>query len=114
MKFVRFVCELYGRLELYKKIDEILEHVSQSFQQTGKSLKPMLLKQFYSVVTWCFTTKQFPAAQHVIRWLVSNGLHLEDLSPKANILRDLELLAVEFAREDLLAENDRLKAALQE
>ena len=114
MKYIRFLCELYGRLEIHEKIDELLEDKLKHLQRGGQSAKHVLLRQSYSVAGWCLYNEQFHAAQRVLCWLVWNGGHLLELSTKRSILRDLEVLARKVEREDLVEENDRLKIALQQ
>ena len=113
IKYVRFVCELYGRLGILDKIDSTLGDLMEPFQDRGESDEQVLFKQLYLVVDWCLVTKQFLAAQGVISWLAANGVHLLDASTKARALHDLEALGGTLENEDFVAENNRLKAALQ-
>lgn len=114
MQYIRFLCELYGRQELHKKTDKLLEDMLKFLQRGGESAKHVLLEQSYSVAQWCVITEQYPTAQRVLCWLVSNGGHLLDLSMKFNIFHDLEVLASKVRTKDLVEENNLLKVALQQ
>ena len=100
--YVRFVIELYGRLELGVKIDKILETMLPVFQNGGYEQQQLLAKQVFSVIRWCSKTEQNTAAYHVALWLITNG-NL-DISSKTACLRDLESLAERLGKGDLARE----------
>ena len=102
IRYVRFVIELYGRLELGVKIDKILETMLPDFQNGGHEQQQLLAKQVVSVIRWCSKTEQNAAAYHVTLWLISNG-NL-DISLKTACLRDLESLAERLGKEDMARE----------
>lgn len=71
MFYVRFVIELYGRLELDVKINQILDSMLTNVQQ-GHEQQLFFQDRIISVIKWSSNAKQNAAAHRVLLWLTTN------------------------------------------
>lgn len=111
MVYVRFAIELYGRLEMDEKIDEVLETMLPVFQEGGDEQQQRLTDQITSVVKRCSNTKQDAAAHRVLLWLTTNG-NL-NIASKIVCLRDLEIFAGRLGKDDLVRKYSEERAACE-
>jgi len=108
MAYIRFVFELYDRLDLDTRIDDLLKIVFKFFQDGNDLKKQMIFDKVLSVAAWCFTAEQFATAHHVLYWVLEYDLL--NLPSKTNILGDLEAVAGKLGRKDLAKNHAEAKA----